>query len=545
MARMARDQGVVVPREYIMYDHETGEHLERPDMTYLRYELAHKKRILGIMFANIRCLSREPAPQQVFERECELLEIKLMFGDAPSGTDPGSQFARSAITFSNKIARLATHRNARAGNIGRILKGSVPSCKAAYGYRYRHDAEIANGRVYVKKAWWEINELDGEGKPMSDSPAWVVDQIFRWTGLEGRTSFWIAKTLNDSGIKAPAGGIWGPNRVCKVVHRRCYTGRNIYNSSCYVPNPNRPLGDVTSMIRRTISRPKPEAEWVPFNVPPLVSEDLWQKANDALTHRGRGRGKQGKSIQALLRNRLFCPRCGKPMVVRRDGKRNEVYYHCSKHYRPWDKQACSYRRFVLGSWDEAVWDFVFALLVDNSWIEEQLTAEQKESNASVKLLDMEKGKITQIKAKIARVQEGFEAGLYSINEAKTRVVGYQKALARADEEIKRLSQLSSGGFKTGDVDNLRQELRTLAEKNLDGASFEEKRNVIDKLDIRIYPSEDLKTMRVKCGVNIEWHHDTGGDAGQCGKIIFAPPQEPTIASDETTGLLSNALPPIL
>ena len=69
-------------------------------MTYLRYEHAHRRHILGIMFADIRCLSREPAPQQVFERECELLGIKLMFGDAPSGMDPGSQFARSAITLS-------------------------------------------------------------------------------------------------------------------------------------------------------------------------------------------------------------------------------------------------------------------------------------------------------------------------------------------------------------------------------------------------------------------------------------------------------------
>ena len=137
--------------------------------------------------------------------------------------DIGSQFARSAITFSNKIARQRTHSNARAGNIGRILKGSVPACKAAYGYRYRRDAEITNGRIYIRKAWWELNDLR---------------------------------------IKALAGGIWAPNRVCKVIHCRCYTGKNFYNSSCYVPNPKRPLGNVTAQIKRTISRPKPEVEQV-------------------------------------------------------------------------------------------------------------------------------------------------------------------------------------------------------------------------------------------------------------------------------------------
>jgi hypothetical protein len=70
----------------------------------------------------------------------------------------GSQFARSAITFSNKMARLATHRNAMAGNICRVLKGLVPSHKAPYGYLYRREAEITNGRIFIQKAWWEVNE---------------------------------------------------------------------------------------------------------------------------------------------------------------------------------------------------------------------------------------------------------------------------------------------------------------------------------------------------------------------------------------------------
>ena len=141
-------------------------------MIFLRHELAHKKRIVGILFADLRCLSREPAPQQVFERECEILGIKLLFGDDPSGMDIGSQFARSALTFSNKLTRLATTRNARAGNIGRVLKGSVPACKAAYGYSYHRDAEMtSNGKILVKKAWWEIDQADSEGTLIKDSPA--------------------------------------------------------------------------------------------------------------------------------------------------------------------------------------------------------------------------------------------------------------------------------------------------------------------------------------------------------------------------------------
>jgi len=142
LAKMAKEQGIDVPREYIFYDHESGEHLDRPAMFFLRHELVEKQKVVGILFADLRCLSREPAPQQVFERVGEIVGVKLIFGDAPSGMDAGSQFARSALTFSNKLARLATNRNASAGNIGRVLKGWVPSHKAAYGYAYRRDAEI-------------------------------------------------------------------------------------------------------------------------------------------------------------------------------------------------------------------------------------------------------------------------------------------------------------------------------------------------------------------------------------------------------------------
>ena len=214
LAKMARDYGVVVPREYVLYDHETGEHLERPNMSYMRYELAHKKHILGIMFADIRCLSREPAPQQVFERECELQGIKLMFGDAPSGMDVGSQFVRSALTFSNKLTRLATNRNARAGNIGRVLKGWVPSTKAPYGYRYQRDAEITQGgKIQIKNAWWDVDELDLDGKPLPESPAGTVISIFRWLGIEKRSSYWVTTKLNEMEIKAPNGGKWSPTSV--------------------------------------------------------------------------------------------------------------------------------------------------------------------------------------------------------------------------------------------------------------------------------------------------------------------------------------------
>lgn len=523
MARMAKDQGIVVPREYVLYDHVTGEHLDRPAMQFLRHELMDRKKVLGILFAELRCLSREPAPQQVFERECEIRGVKLMFGDAPNGMDVGSAFVRSAITFGNKLTRLATHNNARAGNIGRVLKGSAPSGKAAYGYTYHRDAEVTNeGRIRVLKAWWEIDATNDEGKPAEKSPAWVVTRIFAWIGQEGRTAWWVARHLNDMGIPAPHGGLWGPNKVCKVVHRRCYTGRNSYNSGCMVPNPARPLGDVTGQVRRTILRPKPPEEWVFYDVPQLVSEDLWKRANQSLTERGRGRGKQGVAIEALLRNRIFCPLCGLPMVVRREGGSKKVFYHCARHYRKWDGKACGFRKFISARWDEYLWDCVYALLSDDSWIEGQLAAGQNSHEGAAKLMAAEERKITQLQARMVRVRAGYEEGIYDVGEARNRINGFEKAIALAKEEIASLQRQSGIDSAAGlNVNSLKSELESLRRKNLESATFDEKLQIMGLLDIKVHPSEDLRTVRIKTGFGIDW--DKESNQTYCGKVTFAPP----------------------
>ncbi len=518
LAKMAKEQGVVVPWEYVFFDHETGEHLERPNMTYLRHELAHKRRILGIMFSDIRCLSREPAPQQVFERECELLGIKLMFGDAPSGMDIGSQFVRSALTFSNKLARLATNRNARAGNIGRVLKGWVPSHKAPYGYVYRRDAEITHdGRIQIKKAWWEINSAGPDGKPVPGRPADIITRIFNWVGNEGRTVYWVDRKLNEMGIKGPSGGNWVQNSLRYAMLNHCYTGRHKYNATTRVPNPKRPLGDITGAVRRTLIRPKPGGEAVEFSVPALVTEELWRRANQATRERGRGRGKEGKAIAALLRNRIFCPRCGKPLVLRRRSVGDKFYYFCSRLFHASPVEHCTYRRFVPGTWDDTVWDCAYAILKDDSWIQQRVSATEKQNHDIDRLIKLEQQKTHQFQNKMARVREGFEGGLYSLDEARSKVNGYQGIVDKAEQEIKRLVGMMGDQNSKANIEELRKELMRLAQENLDKATFTEKDDIISKLGIRVYPSEDLKTMKIRCSLN--FRNDGNSRSSDGGVII--------------------------
>lgn len=116
---------------------------------------------------------------------------------------------------------------------------------------------------------WDIDTLDPEGKIIPKSPDDIVIQIFNWIGIEGRTTFWIARKLNEVEMKAPGGDEWSPSKVYRIVYNRCYTGKHTYNANARVPNPRKSLGDVTGAVKRTLLRPKQAEEAVTFDVPQL------------------------------------------------------------------------------------------------------------------------------------------------------------------------------------------------------------------------------------------------------------------------------------
>jgi DNA invertase Pin-like site-specific DNA recombinase len=504
-AKLAKQAGVVVPYEYIIYDAVTSEDFNRPGMIRLRGELIAGRRISGVIVPLQGRLSDDPLHQLIFERECGYYGVQVIYGDAPGGKDWASQTTRLIMAQSNSLRVKTNQDSARGGNISRVLAGKVPALKAPYGYVYRVEKMIEprTGRAKVLKAWWEIAANGEDDQPSWHSPAWVVVQIFLWVGDEERTAYWAASKLNELEIPPPAGVLWTPKAVIKIVNRKCYTGQAEYNVNGLVPNPNRPLGDLTLGIKRTLRRPKPAKDRVSFTTPLLVTSELWQRANQNLRERGRGRGKQGKVIPALLRSRMYCPRCGKPMAVGRQGGSSQgFYYYCRAHYCFWIKDPCLYNHFVPGAWDNEIWEEIGALLKDDSWIERQLSTETHQDESVDKLIRLQQFKIKQWEDKIHKVGEGFDGGLYSLAEAKKKKSDYQALIDRGTQELNNLkAQVGARGFSRRDRESLRQELAALREQNLQTASFPEKLDLLAMLGIKVYPAEDLKSRRIVCRLN--------------------------------------------
>jgi len=498
----AKRLNVMVPREYVLYDLVTGEHLERPAMIQLR-KLMSERHIAGIIFPALDRLSREPLHQQIFELEATHYGIQLHYADAPSGNDPGSQFARTILAHAAKLVKIANRKNNSGSNVGRVISRNVPAGKTPYGYKYQAEYEdMGYGRRRLLRAWWEVNKIDSEGSPEWGSEAWVVVQVFHWIGDEERTLYWVAKKLNELNIKPRYTDEWSPSLVGFIVKKRCYTGHHVYNRATYVPNPRKPLGDLTGAVRRTLRRLKPEAEWVPFDVPTLVSDELWERSNRIVVERGRGRGKEGRRIEALLRSRVFCPSCGQPLTVYRDSNHHHLtYYICGTRSQGWKHKRCHIRSFRVDRLDTFTWDCVAALLRQPGLVEEQISKEASANQLEhlQKRIRLSQNKIDRLHAKIRRVQDGYEADppVYTAAESEERITSYRSMVTTEEAEINRLKHLMEQQLvdkETGQA--ARRALESIRDTNLDNATFTEKQNIISKLGVKVYPSDDGKVVRI-------------------------------------------------
>jgi hypothetical protein len=341
-----------------------------------------------------------------------------------------------------------------------------------------------------------------------------VVQIFIWVGDEDRTAYWVAAKLNELGIRAPCRTSWAPTTVIDIVHRRCYTGEAEYNANSRVPNPDKPLGDLTLGIKRTLLRPKPDNEKVIFEVPALTSKERWLRANNNLRERSCGRGKRGKTTRALFRTRMLCPRCGKPMSVLRKRGTDQVYYFCRAHYRPWLQNTGTFNRFVPRTCDDEIWGRDPHIMGMDAWLEQQLSAELSHSADLEKVVRIEQLKVSQVKLRVSKVQEGWKKAFYTPEEVQAKLAEHHQAVARAEAEIARLQeQMARKGLSTLEAESLRQELKALRDRNLMESAFEEKADLVAELGIKVLPSEDLKSRKILCRLNLTKVNDEKEQSG--------------------------------
>jgi hypothetical protein len=116
-----------------------------------------------------------------------------------------------------------------------------------------------------------------------------------------------------------------------------------------------------------------------------------------------------------------------------------------------------------------------------------------------------------------------EHSLYSLDEAKTWKQQYQEGINKIQGEIAELEKRKSDqGLSPNEVQSLRQELEQLMDGNIKGADFNQKLDLLAQLGVVVYPSEDLKSRKISCQLNLREILNEGEQPSST-KVVYGRP----------------------
>lgn len=360
----------------------------------------------------------------------------------------------------------------RVAERGGWLGGTVP-------YGYRKDGSQRCAKLVLSEE--PIARLD-------ISEAEVIRRIFRLAAEEQQSCPRIADYLNSLGVPCactrdgrqrkgkPTAGRWRAGRVRNLLVNTIYKGQHVYGKRSRSPK------------RVPVSR----------SVPAIVSEAVWQQAQETLQHNMRFSPRHCRHPY-LLRGLVKCGLCGLTyigMTVTSRSGRPESYYRCNgKHdtrgvYGEMGKRCPS--KDVLAGWLEgAVWEEVEGMLRRPQRVlarlRQKLAAERRASAGQRRKLtgleralaqkEEERNRVLSLYRKGRIAEETVERQMQEMAEEETALRGEMSELQRRLEGV---------AAEAAQMDMAAGVLQKLATRLQDGAlDWDVRRGLIERLVERV------------------------------------------------------------
>ena len=187
-------------------------------------------------------------------------------------------------------------------------------------FRRGKEASVRSGQYIASRPCYGYDKVDVDrmhtAKP--NDKAEVVERIFHLVA-SGKSPWEVAKELNEAKIPSCDGKLWSYRVVKRLIRNPFYKGYVRFG-----------LRRVTVDYREGFAKKKVRRASDDFMLEkglhePIVSEELWQRANDSIVPGERAR--EDRPLANALAGMLVCSKCGKRVRSGNDKRGNRRYYH--------------------------------------------------------------------------------------------------------------------------------------------------------------------------------------------------------------------------
>lgn len=337
----------------------------------------------------------------------------------------------------------------------------------------------------------------------------IVRRIFNSYVYERKGCHLIAADLNAEGIEAFRGGRWAEDAVLRVLKNDKYVGDLTqwkYYTESYLSK---------KRIRNKGNNPECPLITVKDHHEPIVSRELWNKAQEQIEARGR-LVREGKrhSNKHWHTSKVICGKCGSTYNINAIKGKTNLSLHCINRSRFGTEKKTLSDGTLIGcdntSINEQVLNAGMKYILEHIRISKDIILERLINNimeiqemASVDTKSFE-DEIEKISIKKRKLIDIMLDGLISSSDMKQQVEYYDKEIARLSEEM----TIKKG--TTHESRNQLDEMRKCVEKiksteSIDTSSTKVYNEMIDKIIVNEDKTADFYLNCVPFGFRLAYH----------------------------------------
>jgi len=473
--KLAMEKGYEVLDDNVFQEARSGAEIDRPKFNIFRSLIREKDVEAAICYSTDR-LARNPIHIAIIAEECEKRGISLIFVTEPLDNSSEGQLIRYVRGYAAQIEREKIRERSIRGKREKAKNGRIPGAAKCYGYEYIH----------------------GEGRRVVvEDEAEVIRMLFYWYGVEGLSLYRICLRLMDMGIPAPRGGsLWRPDVLGTLLKNERFIGRTYVGryESVKPKNPRKTHRQNPNSAR--VIRARDEWIEIPGATPAIVDEGLFEACQQRL-QRNINLSRRNSKRPYLLSGFLYCGKCGRRFAGTaqnaRGRSKERLYYYCTGTSRVSMEQPCTAKRMNAAPVEDQIWKKVQNMLTKPEMIIAEISTRQEEAQYhdiwKQRLKDIENGLEANNK------QEGRLVTLYRYAEIdedyilrETRKVRSEQNRLEADKA--RIEAQLNASIPSCDQTELLKEYCNRAIENIEKFSYEDKRQALAALQVKVMVTED-------------------------------------------------------